>query len=610
MVLLKNRRGLGTVGRRRSIRALGGFGGIKYLLDYSLADTMTRATEAAFVDPRPVANGGTGAFAWDFVQNTTEAEALAYAPTSLIDLPWIATAGITLTTGIADPAGGTDAVNISEASAGSAVYAESTIQAGSYTSGNDFWVTGWVKKDVGSTAFCGFYVYSNRTSYRGQFSVDQRTGAIGVLTTFTTVHVREHSGWYFFAARHPGYAATDMPEVRCYCALGTTWPTAAGSAVGDVDVFDVRVVDATALGELLANPTPWAGPGVMRTFTDGAILIEGARENMLPDSGVDGSAWTSANSPVIVSNLASPDGGVTAASLQDAQAGAYSVRSDALTTVSSTVYTVRLFVKKDADVSRFPGMQVIEGGTTTWSWMLNTSTGAISDCGDTAWDSLTTTQVDADWWLVEGVYTAGAVNPVYYVYPALGSVLGTLSAAAQGTAIFWGASVEVGAFGSSPIRTSGAAATRNQDVVSFSAGLVPARMKTGKWSISVFLPESSATMCPGTEAYFVIGWGAVSAAGGIQLIGIGGGTVRARFSRDAGTVSDDITVTWAAGATLTFTVDVAAGTWSISGFATGNASDQSLATPGDIAAGEVTIGARTLTKILPLHGVVYRPVAV
>ncbi len=41
--------------------------GVEFLLDYADADTFARATEAAFVDPRPVAAGGTGAFPWDFV---------------------------------------------------------------------------------------------------------------------------------------------------------------------------------------------------------------------------------------------------------------------------------------------------------------------------------------------------------------------------------------------------------------------------------------------------------------------------------------------------------------------------------------------------------------
>lgn len=43
-----------------------GIGGVS-LLDYSTADTFVRTTEAAFVDPRPIENGGTGSYAWDFV---------------------------------------------------------------------------------------------------------------------------------------------------------------------------------------------------------------------------------------------------------------------------------------------------------------------------------------------------------------------------------------------------------------------------------------------------------------------------------------------------------------------------------------------------------------
>ena len=63
---------LAAIGRRAFNREDDGF-----LLNYNDADTKTRATVAAFVDPRAPGNGGTGAYAWDFVGGSEAANLLA-----------------------------------------------------------------------------------------------------------------------------------------------------------------------------------------------------------------------------------------------------------------------------------------------------------------------------------------------------------------------------------------------------------------------------------------------------------------------------------------------------------------------------------------------------
>ncbi|MCA9326770.1 hypothetical protein KC976_04205, partial [Candidatus Saccharibacteria bacterium] len=130
----------------------------------------------------------------------------------------------------------------------------------------------------------------------------------------------------------------------------------------------------------------------------------------------------------------------TATTVTDDDGAAYETtrKNGAAISADTAIHTVRSFVKKDSDVSRFP-LVVFEltGGTAqSVSIWLNTSTGATNTTG-----SVGTVAAEANdagsWWEVIGSVQNNSTNTGtrITVYPAAGSTLGAASNAATGSCI-------------------------------------------------------------------------------------------------------------------------------------------------------------------------------
>ena len=449
-----------------------------YLLDYSLADTMTRATEAAFVDPRPVANGGTGSYAWDFPDTTF----LLGATLDGDITAWTDTGTPTEVTGVADPWGGTTAVTTGDDDAGA--YESHTAPAAYTTSSqSDLQVDIAVLKDTTTDRFPEFGLTTGGVATLN-FGINTQTGATATRTTtgYTNVNISvsthpDSALWWLVRATMTAASGGGALAVQVWPARATTLGSAQVAAVGTLTWVPTIEV---------SQRNSWKLPGAMRIFSDGAILIEGARTNDALESH-DYSSWGTTGTPVLTAGQASPDGGVTAYSIEDDDGAAHEGVNDVTDAITAGANVVRHWVKKDAITSRFPEFQHNQGAGGFCHVQINTSTGATTIRTEGTWTATSVTAHDAgDWWILELAFTTASTATITMTILVGGATSfgGAADVAAVGTITVWGSSVEAGAFASSPIRTSGAAATRNADDVSWaSATAAQVAAFNGSWYI-------------------------------------------------------------------------------------------------------------------------------
>lgn len=193
--------------------------------------------------------------------------------------------------------------------------------------------------------------------------------------------------------------------------------------------------------------TPWSG---LTTLAQDAIGIGGAANT----------AWTLTDSS-------------TSHASRDQAVG---VADDGAT------HTVSVFIKKDADTTRFPMVEGILTGGTTRVYLhaqINTQTGAGANVGSAGTGSFRVLDWGA-YWRVEVTLTnntTGNTSLSIKLHPSSGTVLGTVSAAATGSAVFDQAQVELSSTtASSPIFTTTTTGTRVADNISLPFPHVPQEM--------------------------------------------------------------------------------------------------------------------------------------
>ena len=181
---------------------------------------------------------------------------------------WTAS-GVTITTGIADPAGGTSAVTITDDSG--AVIEFGHTNTVPYTAGNDLWLSAWIKKDLGATELAEVRIrYSTGTVARAR--IHPATGAVSSFATTWDALSAVDLGWgWFLAARHAGEAAATTVRAEVFPAISPA------AATGSVTVYGARIADATADPDA-ADPTrawrPEWGTGEWRIGYDRAPSVD------------------------------------------------------------------------------------------------------------------------------------------------------------------------------------------------------------------------------------------------------------------------------------------------------------------------------------------------
>ena len=160
---------------------------------------------------------------------------------NLLTLPttWTGTSA-TVTTGVADPDGGTDAVTITDANGaalGSAITSSAT-----YTTADAVWVSLLVRKDTSATNFAVIGIALDGTEVYG-IALDLGTGQVAespTPTAPTRYRAVELDGWWLVSFKYPGDVASTA-EVVVYPAFGTSFPTLSAAATGSVTVYAPRL---------------------------------------------------------------------------------------------------------------------------------------------------------------------------------------------------------------------------------------------------------------------------------------------------------------------------------------------------------------------------------
>ncbi len=310
--------------------------------------------------------------------------------------------------------------------------------------------------------------------------------------------------------------------------------------------------------------TPWPGVDVRRIRSDGSANLECASRTQVVTS-TDLSTWTvSSGTPTVVATAA-PNGLNTAFIITDNDAGNYEIIQRATATLTQTgAHVASWFVKKDSDQTRFPEFQHNQGGGGFAHIQIDTQTGAAVIRAQSTWTATAVAVQDCgDWWrLVLRFTTASTAAITVSVIAAASTTLGgATSPTVVGSVTVWNPQIEVGQHPSSPIRnTTGAALAAQPESLTFSA--MPAHMRSGRWAIDIHLHTSAG----------LSGVWAIFSQNNTVTDAFYYNNVTGRFIVKAGNVVvvESNQVAWDNTATITVTLDPAAGSITVAGGTSGN----------------------------------------
>jgi hypothetical protein len=254
---------------------------------------------------------------------------------------------------------------------------------------------------------------------------------------------------------------------------GPTDNAADGLKLLTVAANEARFVGARRISEGVWSNT-FADGSLIPAATNTGYLAEVARTNLCLQSNAFTTTWAN-NSAAPTQNAIGPDGSTSAWTLTDSSAVATAYIVQAIT-LTAAAHTVSLKVKKTTGAqSSYPVILALTGtGSILSGVTVDTSNGVA-----TPWTSFTgytiasgvsvrCTSHNASFWQVEMTFTATAASWSFYLEPA-GALTPTLATvvtdvSAQGSAVFYGAQVELGSFATPYQPTTTVAVARNADV--------------------------------------------------------------------------------------------------------------------------------------------------
>lgn len=200
------------------------------------------------------------------------------------------------------------------------------------------------------------------------------------------------------------------------------------------------------------------------TLAARGLLIEEQRTNLLTWSENFGDAvWTQQRVTVAANSTVAPNGTTTADRITGDGTTGGAMGAYATVSVSgSTAYTLSVFAK--ADTATWLVISSFDGATNPGQWFnLANGTVGVSESG---MSNPSIVAVGGGWYWCSVVRTTGSTSTSARAQYNLGQSNGTYAISATTSLILWGAQLEAGAFATSYIPTTGAAATRAADLAS------------------------------------------------------------------------------------------------------------------------------------------------
>lgn len=428
------------------------------------------------------------------------------SPLNLLTPPvtWSDINDTTITTGQADPVGGTGAVLLEDTNAG--VTANADTPDGTLVGTDPAWVGLWLKRDAASTNFATVYAREVAAVLAG-VHVDFANGRIADSAVAPQASMlRRFGDWYFVAFRYATTANNVSVAVRPSAGLTASFPTTS-TQTGSCTVFGPVIANVTSLTDRVANTTPYAYNAQPRVLLSEHLVVEGARTNQMPygvDLGV--SNWSANDGLTRSQSGPGPDGTSYAFDLVDADPNFTGYLQDATVALpTATVHALSVYVKQDLAATHFAGVRVSQGLDTAWcSISLVDGSVTIYDesgfSGTTAYSELVNGHDGDVWYRVTIVFTTtAAAGATVRLHPAVGTVAGATNIGAEGTTTYSMVQCEAGEFSSTFIETEGAAATRATDDHTFTSTEMAAGFYTNGFSVDYY-PEHGSADAPTSEA--------------------------------------------------------------------------------------------------------------
>jgi hypothetical protein len=282
------------------------------------------------------------------------------------------------------------------------------------------------------------------------------TGATGASGTTTIAQVDDLMSRSFY---------------RDFAALKTldhgTGPAITFTRASGATYFDVNGVLQTA-----ANDAPRFDHDPANGALSRGLLIEEARTNLVERSSEFNNAyWAQTRATITANAVTAPDGTLSADKLvEDASASADHFVSRTLTGSTNTVYSASVFFKS-GERSRIRILIIAEGALTNRATaFFDSATGTVISTlatGDGAVSSASIVDVGGGWYRAILVGTPSSSNsgtaPIFNVTLIDSGTNATYTGNGTSGLYIWGAQLEAGAFPTSYIPTTTAAATRAAD---------------------------------------------------------------------------------------------------------------------------------------------------
>ena len=242
---------------------------------------------------------------------------------------------------------------------------------------------------------------------------------------------------------------------------------------GDLDVVretNATRVNSNGLIETVGNNIP------RLDYSNGScpsILVEPQRTNLILQSeDFSDASWTSI-ATVNTNTDVSPSGILNADTITDGTT-VYRDRRQTITITPNATYTSSVFIKKTTGtLTSYPALANVFSGVSNRAIYLgiNTTTGELAyiNASSSPLPSSFSSSIQSygDYWRVTLTTQDNQSNTtlLYFIYPALSTDFIVGDTGATGSAVFWGAQLEVGTNATSYIPTTTETVTRNSDII-------------------------------------------------------------------------------------------------------------------------------------------------